>query len=256
VPVPASDGFFNWQGDTLSWRPFDAHAAGVPARRAIDVRPGWVVTEVSVVGRNVRAAWQASEGTHVPIRRYGAPPSQIIESQNVAVVLYDAASGRRVRDFFESGDAYGVVGDMAMPEWSTEWLGRCRDVQGSLDAGTDWRFDAFGSLRATRCGPGGARTTTAWFDLDIAPRNVGARVQSSGWDLATRVDGGLAAALEDRQVRAFDVDGRRELGQVALRPSQRVTWLDVLGEQRLLLVETDDGESSTGQPVLTAWSMR
>lgn len=251
LPVPASDGFFNWQGDTLSWRPFDPAGAGARGRRVIEARAGWTVAEVGLAGRNVRVVWQANEGTRVPIRNYA---DQVTEPQNIVVALHDAATGRRVREFPENGDAYGVVGDVAMPEWSTEWLGRCRDVQGALDKGFDWRVDAFDSLRATRCEPGGARTTVAWFDLDSAPRDPEQRVDDRR-GLFMDADAGLAAVLDDRRVRAFDLEARRELGRVTLGPNERVTWLRVMAKRRLLLVETIDGESATGLPRLCAWSL-
>ena len=255
VPVPASDGFFNWQGDTLSWRPFDAGAAGARAKRVVEARPGWTIEEVGTVGRNVRVVWQADQGTRVPNKTYGVPPDLVTEPQDLVVAFYDAASGRRVREFPGQSDAYGVVGDVSMPDWSPDWLGRCRDVQGAVTAGTDWRFDAFASLRATRCEPDGSRTTTAWFGLDIAPRVVGKRIDDAA-DRPTSADGGVAAALDDRRVRAFDIETRRELGQVMLRPTQRVTWLRVLGDRRLLLIETSDGDSLTGRPTLGAWSLK
>ncbi len=255
LPAPASDGFFNWQGDTLSWRPFDPAAASPRARRAIEVRGGWTVAEVGLEGRNLRVVWQAGEGTKLPTKVLGVGPDEVVESQNLAVALYDAASGKRVREFPQEGDAYGQVGDGSVVDWSPEWLGRCRDVQGALASGIDWRLDAFDSLRATRCRPDGARTTTAWFDLDIAPPGRGARLDNRLGQFLS-ADAGWAAALDDRQVRAFDLDARREIGQVTLQPGERVTWLRVLGDRRLLLVETEGGDSSTGLPRLSAWALK
>ena len=246
VPVPASDGFFNMQGDTLSWRPFDVTRQVVPGRRLIEVRPGWVVDEVQPLARSVRVVWHANEGT--PVRTTEGAP------QDLLVVLYDAASGKRLREFVQDIGGYGVVGDTAEPQWSPTWLPRCRDDQGPT-VGTDWRFDVFGSLRATRCAPGEATVTTAWFGLDVAPRQPDSAGEEPG-ALLTSVDGPLAAAVDRRTVRAFDVEGRRELGQVRLPPKSRATWLRVLADARLLLVETCDDSTCPDHATLQAWSLK
>ncbi|MCK9684538.1 hypothetical protein [Scleromatobacter humisilvae] len=245
MPVPASDGFFNMQGDTLSWRPFDLARQAVPGKRLVDVRPGWTVDEVRPLARSVRVVWHANEGT--PVRTKDGVQGSL------AVVLYDAASGRRLREFLQDAGGYDIE-DESETAWSTEWLPRCRDDQGAT-TGTDWRFDALGSLRATRCAPGEATVTTAWFGLDIAPRPL----EGAGDDpqrRLTSVDGPLAAAVDQRTVRAFDIDGRRELGQVALGSGQLATWLRVLADARLLLVETCDDNTCPDHATLQAWSLK
>ena len=248
VPVPTADGFVNVQGDTLTWRPFDGKAPAAAGRRVIDTRPGWVVEELTSLGRSLRVVWTARPGTWTRTTEGGS-------SEDLVVVLYDAASGRRLREFPQDNAGYGVVGDTSEVHWLPKWLPRCQDDQGPVVAGIDWRFDALGSLRATRCMPGDARTTIAWFGLDISPRAVAPPTDGPVSQL-TSVDGLLAASIDGHHVRAFDLEARRELGQVTLAPTQRATWLRVLADQRLLLVETIDDASGPDRPTLRAWSLK
>ncbi|MFL6629602.1 MAG: hypothetical protein ACJ8G1_24415, partial [Vitreoscilla sp.] len=55
VVLAASGGFFNAQGDTLSWRPFDA--PGTAMRQVVDRRPGQEVILLQRQGNTVLAAW-------------------------------------------------------------------------------------------------------------------------------------------------------------------------------------------------------
>ena len=87
VPLPAADGWFNAQGDTLSWRPI----AGTAARRLIDRRPGREIVFLRAQGDAVLAAW---------VRKSTAPPpadGTIPPPRPATYVFYDA-QGRRLSE--------------------------------------------------------------------------------------------------------------------------------------------------------------
>ena len=236
VAVPFADGFVNTQGDTLSWRPFDAGAAnahGLPARRVIDVRKGWTVQDVRPLARSVLAAWKADPGTPLKTDEQGTPV-------DLEVVLYDVATSAKLREFDEQSDAYAEVGAASSMLWMPEYLARCHDEVGALVSGYDWRVSYFDSFRATACGVSSSASTTRtvfWFGLDIAPMHYPISADGRRTRRTWATDGAVAVAQDDRVLRVFDVANRRELGQIAFAADENPQSVHVLADHGLVLVE-------------------
>lgn len=234
--------WFNVQGDTLTLRAFDGAAS---SRRVIEQRPGWAATEITPLPRAIRVVWRARPGTL-------KPPENGESSRNLVVAVYDAA-GRRIAQHVQDADGYDFAGDAAQGLWSPRAMAACTDAAGPIVGATDWRVDVFDGFRADACGTAGSPAVThLWTDVDILPR-PGERTDASPTRVAWAQDGALAVAQQEDQLRVFDVEQRRELGQVALHGAV-VQGAVVSASRRLLVVKTL--VVADGQPPsihVTAW---
>jgi hypothetical protein len=236
--LPDADGFFNVQGDTLTWRPLEA---GNGTRRVLDRRPGWTAAEITPLARAVRVVWRAVK------------PADDRDTPSLAVAIHDA-SGRRVSQWSGDAGAYDNVGDQAMPLYAPAFMPPCRDAAGAIVGAIDWNVDALG-FRARACGDAGMPSRTMlWTDTSIAPR-PGSPRDAEGVGPAWAHDGTIAVGQDGRRLRVFDLEQRRELAQVAL--DSAVDGVTVSAASSLVVIEThdrpDDGPSRV---VLTAYRFR
>ena len=120
VVSPAADGFFNIQGDTLTWRPLEAGSA---PRRVIDQRPGWTAIELGAFDRAVRVGWVAREGVVKP-----AADGNVEDF----VVAFYAANGHRVSQQAQSYASYDYAGDSAARLYASAFMPACADAGGPI----------------------------------------------------------------------------------------------------------------------------
>lgn len=226
VPVPRSGGFVSYQGDTLSWRPFET-AAGVPARRTLDLRPGWMATMLTV---NAEAGymivyWSAKPGTRLDTTSDGEP-------LDTRVVVYGLANFQRlaVTATVSNSESRVFIGGegAAIPP------APCRDAAGALRQDMDFRLGPFDSFRAHACGPGAPRTVFLSHLALREPGEPGGTEPRKVW--ATSGTTGLVQ--DGRLLRVFDLSERRELGRVALEDGTEVVGAHLIVADGLVLVET------------------
>jgi hypothetical protein len=236
--LPDAEGFFNVQGDTLTWRPLEP---GNGTRRLIDRRPGWTATEITPLARAVRVVWRS------------ARPAGDHDTPSLSVAIHDA-SGRRVSQW--SGDAgeYDYAGDLAMPLYAPAFMPPCKDAAGAIVGAIDWNVDALG-FRARACGEVGMPPRTMlWTDTDIAPR-PGSPRDAEGVGPAWAHDGTIAVGQYGRRLRVFDLEQRRELAQIPL--DSAVDGVTVSAALSLVVIETHDRpEDGPSRVVLTAYRFR
>lgn len=214
VPLPAADGFFNGQGDTLSWRPFEA-AAGGPARRVVDVRPGYQVLRLERRGATVLAAWVRKPDARTPRDPEGRPVFS-----EATYVLYDAA-GKRLSEVAGREDCEDCDAEARLDAALRRQLAQpCHDERGPLADGLDWRSGLFDSVRAFACGPApGAAKLVFWDGVDGAPRRGPPPADEDEAPRLVARDGAIGVVRAGRRLHVYDATARKELGQVALAPS-------------------------------------
>ncbi len=249
VPLPAADGWFNAQGDTLSWRPI----AGTAARRVVDHRPGWEIVFLQAQGDAVLAAW---------VRKSTAPPSAdgtIPPPRPATYVFYDA-QGRRLSE--PSNGTEDVEGEeepgsaFALGAVTPPVAPACRDAAGPRTTGFDWRLERFGSIVAWACGPAAGDARIAlWSDVDIRPK------PDADTDVTARrivaQDGAIGVIQDKTSVRAFDATTRREIGRVALTPDLRLAAVAIdASHGQLLVVTSRHGTDDTWNETLHAYQLR
>ena len=236
LPVPEAGGFVNYQGDTLTWRPFDPSAAGATARHVIEVRQGWQVSQVRAAARSVVAVWNAKPGTAPPKGEDGQP-------MDVLIATYDAATRSRQNERRITSDAYEIDGgdDPAYEAYERLFLPACRDTAGRLTSGYDWRVSHFDSFRAYACSPGASATQTVfWSHLDIAPQSAPPSVRDGAYLRRTWVlDGTTGVAQDGAVMRVFNIATRHELAQIAVS-FREVQAVHLIESKGLLLIESVD----------------
>ena len=241
---PAADGFFNIQGDTLTWRPLEA---GTAPRRVIDQRPGLTAIELSTVGRAVRVGWVAQAGI---VKASGEAPTE-----DFVVALHDA-SGRRVSQQAQSFGAYDYGGDAAAWLYGDSFMPACADAAGPIVDAVAWQVDVFESLRARACGASGAPARTLmWTDTDIVarpgtPRNFRPR------PVAVAQDGAIAVMQDDLRLRVFDIEQRRELGQITWDSGPPHSVAVSAAQSVLVVLNVDMSGKDGAQAVATAYRFR
>ncbi len=235
IPVPMAGGFISYQGDTLSWRPFEAGAAGTTARRVIEVRPGWFVSEVRAAARSFAAVWLAKPGTAPPKDEHG-------QALDALIANYDAATQRRQN---ERRTPQGAIelGYEADPAYQKLFLPACRDAAGPVTSGYEWQVSHFDSFRAYACGSSaGATRTVFWSHLDIAPRPAPPPFDEEGalqrrtWAL----DGTIGVAQDGALLRVFDIATRREIAQIAMSAPGATQAVHLIEAKGLVLIESID----------------
>jgi hypothetical protein len=236
---PAADGFFNIQGDTLTWRPLEA---GTAPRRVIDQRPGWKAIELSTVDRAVRVGW-LRDGSD-------ADPWADGTADNFIVAIHDAA-GRRVSQQAQSYGGYGFAGDHAEPLYGDAFMPPCADAAGPIVDAVAWQVDVFDSLRARACGAAGKPARTLlWTDTDIVPR-PGTPHNARPQPVVVAHDGAIAVTRDDFRLRVFDLEQHRELGQLTVTNGYAGS-IAVSAALSLMMVQV----STDSQPVVTAYRLR
>lgn len=249
VPLRAADGWFNAQGDTLSWRPID----GTAARRVVDRRPGWEIVFLQAHGDAVLAAW---------VRKASAPPpadGTIPPPRPATYVFYDA-QGRRISEASngtedvegeeEPGSAYAL--GLLTPPWAPP----CRDAAGSRTTGFDWRLERFGSVVAWACGPAAGDTSMAvWSDIDIRPK-PDAEADVTARQVVAQ-DGAIGVIQDKTSVRVFDAAMRREIGRIPLAFDVRLAAVAIDASHGQLVVVTGRrGPDDVWQETLQAYALR
>ncbi len=225
----ATDGFVNALGDTLTWRP----ASGGGTRRVIDQRAGWSVEGIDVRGRAVLAVWRPKPGTPPPNNENGDP-----DPNARRFVFYDIASGALVSDQLGSdvGGDY-TSWDVFSRDVRNDAIAPCHDEAGARSTGFDWRVDMFGSVRAWRCGPEGARTvlwqgTALRRDRTMVPRvDVEPPAMIVG-------DGPIGVVQQGLAWRVFDAKAHAEVGRIDPIDGKAPLAAAVAPESRLVIVET------------------
>lgn len=249
VPLRAADGWFNAQGDTLSWRPID----GTAARRVIDRRPGWEIVFLRAQGDAVLAAW---------VRKSTAPPpadGTVPPPRPATYVFYDA-QGRRLSESTkgtedvegeeEPGSAY------ALGAFEPPWAPACRDAAGPRTTGFDWRLERFGSIVAWACGPAAGDARMAlWSDVDIRPK------PQADTDVTARQvvaqDGAIGVIQDKTSVRVFDAATRREVGRIPLAFDLRLDAVAIdASHGQLLVVTSRRSADDTWHETLQAYQLR
>ena len=249
VPLPAADGFFNGQGDTLTWRPFEA-SASAPARRVIDVRPGFQVLRMLRRDDTVMVVWVRKPDAKTPRDPEGQP---IFDA--ATYVLYDAA-GRRLSEMpghEQCGES--CAEEPVQPALLRERALPCHDERGALANGFDWRGGPFDSVRVFACGPTpGAARLVFWDGVDAAPRNGPPPVVDMGARVVAH-DGTLGVVRLGNRLHVFDAAARRELGQVVLPTSLEREQI-VPDAARGLLLVVSSAQDESDRRVLRAYRVR
>jgi len=235
IPAPMVGGFISYQGDTLSWRPFDASAAGATARHVIEVRQGWYVSEVRAAAKSIIAVWRAKPGTAPPKDEQG-------QLMDLLIVTYDAATQSRQNERKINADTYEMIGDEGDPAYEWLFLPACRDTAGLVTSGYDWRVSHFDSFRAYACSPSAAATQTVfWSHLDIAPQSAPPPVGDVAHLRRTWVlDGTTGVAQDGALMRVFDIARRQEIAQIATSSPGAAQAVQLIESNRLLLIESID----------------
>ena len=252
VPLPASDGWFNAQGDTLSWRPFDASASGASTRRIVDTRPGREIILLQRQGDSVLVAW-----AH---QAFGPKPAgaEIPDSRPTTYVFYDA-KGRAVSESLGTEDVQGdqwATSDELQHAATQANSEACHDETGALASGFDWRLDRFNSIAAWSCGPAaGDARIVLWSDIDVRPRSD-ADMDAVGSRAIVATDGAFAVVQDGLKLRLFDASDRREFGSVVLPQDTPPVAVRLDAARGLMLVETTKSSSGGNLSMLHAYAWR
>ncbi len=251
VPVGASDGFFNAQGDTVTWRPFDAAEPGAAAKRIVDRRPGWMVTLLERQGNAALAAWVRKDAPSMDDPGGGAPREH-------AYAFYDPA-GRKVSERTGSED-WGGDGWPTSDELQHDLIVAneqpCHDETGALANGFDWRIGPFNSIVAWSCGPeAGVAHIALWSDIDVRPRSE-SRMEASGIRRIAAQDGAIGIVEETGRYRVFDAARNLELAQIALPPGTEPVGVTVSARLGLILFQTAWDSDAPATNRVRAYSFR
>ena len=251
VPVGASDGFFNAQGDTLSWRPIDAAEPGAPARRIVDRRPGWEVGLLERQGDAALAAWVRKDAPAMDSPEGGGAPRPHVYA------FYDR-QGRKVseRTGTEDWDGDGwPTSDELQHELIVANAEPCHDETGALTTGFDWRIGPFNSIVAWACGPeAGVARIALWSDIDVRPKSGSATAAANVRRIVAQ-DGAVAVVEEAGRYRVFDAARSLELGQIELPPGAQSVAVVVTARRGLVLLQTAWDTDAPARDRLRAYSL-
>lgn len=255
-PVPEVDGFFTWQGDTLTLRRFDSEAG---SRKLLESRKGWHVTLVTVHGDHLVVLWEAKAET---LKHF--PPAEVTgHGLPVHAVTYDLATGRLLSDKFEEDpigeqDTADIVRDPLRFERSDTFEANCRQPPGPRRREWDLRIAELDSILGAQCATGRLPLRTVfWTGLDLTP---GPPVDWKGDYTGASVrglDGSIGVVEAGLRLRVFDIAHRRELGRIVLAMPDSARGVRVLAALRLVLVETmvyEPGDK-TGHLMLVAYAL-
>lgn len=250
VVLAASGGFFNAQGDTLSWRPFDAPGAAM--RQVVDRRPGQEIILLQRQGNTVLAAW-------VRKRPANASAEETSVEREATYAVY-SPQARLIRETKGTEDAQGdswPTSDDLQHTLAMRNVAPCHDETGALAEGYDWRIGPFESVMAWACGPAaGAARIALWSVPDATPRAAvdaprKVRIVSSGGTIGV-------ASEEDRpfHLRVFDAALRRELGSIDLPSDNEIVDITVDADLGLVFVETTAGAGLVDERRILAYDVR
>jgi hypothetical protein len=237
--APAANGFVNYQGDTLSWRPFEGSAA----RRMLELIPGWHVQDVQLdeAGR-LTSTWRTKPGTQPKASKDGVV-------LDMRLVAHDAASLRRLGE--QQSDSDSV--DMGVA-WGLPPIAPCERAAEAPAQQHDWRVSHFDSFRAYAC-EGTGKRTVFWSHLDISPRST--TPTDSAPRRAWAVAHGVAVAQDGLVLHVFELTTRRELKRVMLTPAEGVLDVQLLPAQGMLIVHLRDAtQEGHGRQLLRMYAYR
>ena len=239
VILAASGGYFNAQGDTLTWRPFDASTDNA-FRQVVDRRPGWQIILLQRQGDTMLAAWVRKPPMARPIDAPFEPRPATYVVYNAQAHILHASEGTEDAD----GDSWPTSLNLQHAVQLRN-LAPCHDETGALAEGHDWRIGPFGSVIAWSCGPTpGAARIASWSGSDMSP-------QPPAIDYGVRFDRVVAAddtlgvtqnVQQWRHLRVFDARQRRELGAIDTPPDDDIVDIVADDGNGLVFVETTDHE--------------
>jgi hypothetical protein len=249
VVLAASGGFFNAQGDTLSWRPFDAPGAAM--RQVVDRRPGWEIILLQRQGNTMLAAW-VRKGPANPAADATYPP------RPTTYAIY-SPQARLIRETQGTEDSEGdswPSSDQLQHTLQMRNLAPCHDEAGALAEGHDWRIGPFGSVVAWACGPApGAARIALWSGIEATPRFIDEpaplRIVAS--------DGTIGVVSDDARpfhLRVFDAAQRRELGTIDVPADNDIVDVTADADLGVVFVETNDGAGPSGERRILAYAVR
>jgi len=245
VPTPRSDSvksvplferklFLNWQGDTITLRPFSASPS--PKQRTVLVKhPGWHADDVVLLGSNFGVRWVNSRyldnGEH--------------EEGTALAIVYDM-TGRELhrtpgmamngRAFFPIEDGEGASN-----------VFEAYVVAESQSGDFVWESSYMDSVRARRMDADGSSRTVLWYGLSVGDlsnshdKRYKAALKSDNavGNTVVGLYGDMGAELTSLGVNLFDARGKRLVTTLSVRFAQRVAWNPI---DKLLLIEriTDD----------------
>lgn len=239
IPTPRSDSvssipiydqrqFLNWQGDTISLRPF-GETLSSGNRKLLVKKPGWSARMVEFLGESIGVRWIQSR--FVDSFEEGADGSAL-------AIVYDKSgnrlhqkSGRAISGnaYFEGEDE----GDDVFAEY------RKKITQ---DANYQWERSYMGSIRARRLS-GGASQTIFWHGLKLGFTLPDGQV--------TNLHDGLGAYFNEKGIKVYDAEKRQELASIKLENVAEVAWNN---QQHVLLVEVYPAPNSKKNiPLLHAY---
>ena len=249
VVLATSGGFFNAQGDTLSWRPFDA--PGTAMRQVVDRRPGWEIILLQRQGNTMLVAWVRKAPANAPADAANAPrPTTYAIYSNTARLIRET-QGTEDAD----GDSWSTSDELQHTLWMRN-VAPCHDETGALAEGHDLRIGPFGSVVAWACGPGpGAARIVMWSGMDATPRSVDEpallRIVAS--------DGTLGVVSDEQRpfhLRVFDAAQRRELGTIAVPTPVEIVDITADSDLGVVFVEMNDHGGPSGERRILAYTVR
>lgn len=252
VPLGASDGFFNAQGDTLSWRPLDAAEPGAPPKRIVDRRPGWQVALLERQGDAALAAWVRKDAPAMD------GPGGSGRPRDHAYAFYDRR-GQKVSERTGTEDWGGdgwPTSDELQHELNVANAEPCHDETGALTTGFDWRIGPFNSVVAWSCGPeAGAAHIALWSDIDVRPKPE-SQMEAASLRRIVAQDGAVGVVEEAGRYRIFDAARNLELGQIELPPGTQFVGITVAARLGLVLLQTSWEADTPARDRVRAYSLR
>lgn len=251
VPVPAADGFINYQGNTVSWRPFNDDATKGSGKRVLEVRPGWTAIDVWVQNRSFSILWY-------PDVNAKAEKDPMVQRVPLKLATYDAADLRLVHVRDTDTEDLDIFSDKEAPGVAELYRKPCQDPLGPIGSGYDWRLSHFDSFRAYACGTSpAAMQTVFWAYVDIAPKSASAYLEGDSYNRRVwSLDGAIGVAQNGAVLHVFDIVAHREIGQIVTSNVYAAQSVHVIASEGLVLVELLEKKGEKDERSLEAYSFR
>ncbi len=227
IPFPSAAGYINYQGDTLSFRPFIPDNDGATQRKIIDKKTGWNLSQIRIDERAIHTLWEPKTGTIAPKSAKGQP-----------VALQERRYSTKAFSFIK--EAYLSPTDYANSEFYFEpnmWESTaCNSTFTSLPAEIGFTISHFNSIKGTTCPLNKEAQTVFWSGLNMVlkgpiDRYEQKRILSTSQKYALIFD-------NDGFVRIYDGLARKEVGFIDQNNRQLHSAKIIADKQMVLIEET------------------
>jgi hypothetical protein len=232
IAAPVLGGYINYQGDTLSFRPFFPNRDSENPRRTIDKKIGWNITRISLTDKELITLWNPKLG--VANKETKDAPSGVIRRYAINSLGF-------IREH-----PYDEMDDDA---FDNQVRTACLPALNGTTVDIDFTTSHFDSLRGFTCPQTHESQTIFWASLNVSPK---ARESNFKQKQLLSVAQPFALVLDEGVIRIYDGLARAEVGYF-FQNNRGIHSAKILVDKRIVLIEESITNENTVDRRLVAY---